>query len=876
MQTEDIEALARARVGTTLRNKWRLDRLIGVGGMAAVYAATHRNGVRGAIKILHPFIAQGADMRDRFLREGRVANTVEHPGAVRVLDDDVTDDGIVFLVLELLEGHSLEKAVLRKGGPLDVPVVLEIGAQLCSILTAAHARGVIHRDIKPENLFVTRDGRIKLLDFGIARIADSAQQMMTRTGITMGTPAFMAPEQALGKTREIDARSDVYAVGAVMFNLLSARTPYEAESINELLVKVATQPAGSLASVAPDMPAAVVAVVDRAMAHKKEQRWASAEEMRAAIVAIDNPLGAAALVELAAAHGGIAATMMDIDSEKLVAEARAAHERITPTTPGSGTAFAAPLQASGTASAPPLTPGATSFATPLPNPAPFGSDRATPPTQLVSRPLPTTSGPLQSSPSEAYRSAPGFASGSVATGVPAPSRHAPKANPMMKAIVAIGILAIVGPMATYSIMRGRGPGKGVTTPDAVLTTASSDAAGTPAATETNRFVRVTPLGGVALGVSADKPPSTRGLRSSRNAVAPSSPYEMLQHEVTWGELEPWLAKKNIQVEAPAMFPSSPAERTDLPAANVPWTVARAYCKDLGGDLPTEEQWEYAARGPERRLFPWGNETPDFSRTHAFDDADGKPVKVMSSDQDRTPGPPAEAIYDLAGNVQEWTLDLWRADMPGEDESWVQGADSSARAIRGWPLLRPIPKRTEVMSIAWRDWACATGECGKWMGAADAAPPTRAARAELWPQPDTGTAMPADARAVLESTATARGVRDCLAAANIDKATIRFKVANGLSCGPTPREMSDNGDGTWTCICGDFCDYPATYGPLLTTTGPTLKRETAACIDKALAGITSKTKLAKISGPAELAYDVVVTPAQDVLPTVGFRCARPTK
>src|SRR5262249_54182358 len=140
---------ARARIGKVLRDKWRLERLLGVGGMACVYAATHRNGKRGAVKILHAELALDAETRTRFLREGYVANKVDHPGAVSVLDDDTTDDGAVFLVMELLEGQAVDaRAASRPGSRLETAEVIAIAEQLLDVLAAAHDKGIVHRDLK--------------------------------------------------------------------------------------------------------------------------------------------------------------------------------------------------------------------------------------------------------------------------------------------------------------------------------------------------------------------------------------------------------------------------------------------------------------------------------------------------------------------------------------------------------------------------------------------------------------------------------------------------------------------------------------------------------------------------------------------------------
>ena len=273
---------AQGRVGLTLRGKWRLDRLLGIGGMAAVYAGTHRNGSRGAIKMLHLELSLDQEIKARFLREGYLANTVDHPGVVRVIDDDVADDGAVFLVMELLTGETLDARWERFERHLPVTDVLAAIDPILSVLEAAHAKGIVHRDIKPENIFVNHDGTVKLLDFGIARLRE-ASNTATRSGSTMGTPAFMPPEQALGRSTRVGPRTDLWAVGASMFTLLSGRYVHEGETANEQLVHAATRPAPPLASVAPSMPPAVTQLVDVALAFDEAARWPDARTMKDAL-----------------------------------------------------------------------------------------------------------------------------------------------------------------------------------------------------------------------------------------------------------------------------------------------------------------------------------------------------------------------------------------------------------------------------------------------------------------------------------------------------------------------------------------------------------------------------------------------------------------
>ena len=284
MQSSDPRVIAQRRVGEILNNKWTIDRLIDVGGMAAVYQATHRNGKKVAIKMLHPFIATHADVRERFLREGYVANQVDHPGAVSILDDDVTGDGAPFLVMELLDGESLDAWMGRSGEVLPVADVLAVADQVLDVLSAFHARNVIHRDIKPGNLYITRSGIVKVLDFGLARLRDPRiGGSPTATGIVLGTAAYMPPEQAQGKSDQVDARSDLFAVGAVMFRALSGRAVHDGRTPTDRLFQAMKDKAPSLSVVAPHMPMWVVGVVDKALAFDKKDRFSSAADMRVAV-----------------------------------------------------------------------------------------------------------------------------------------------------------------------------------------------------------------------------------------------------------------------------------------------------------------------------------------------------------------------------------------------------------------------------------------------------------------------------------------------------------------------------------------------------------------------------------------------------------------
>jgi serine/threonine protein kinase len=272
-----------------LDDKWTLERLLGIGGMAAVYAARHRNGARAAVKVLHPHLSHHKEVRERFQREGYAANQVEHPGAVKVLDDDVVadgpDKGTAYIVMELLAGQSLQDR-LEKGPAIGELEFLQIADGVLEVLDAAHARGVVHRDLKPENLFLALpEGgdagdkvQVKVLDFGLARLLQG--QSITAYGLALGTPSFMSPEQAAGRLDEIDGRTDLFALAATGFRLRSGRRIHEGDNAVELVTKMSKLAAPRIRTIAADVSDPFARVIDRALEFRREDRYETAAAMR--------------------------------------------------------------------------------------------------------------------------------------------------------------------------------------------------------------------------------------------------------------------------------------------------------------------------------------------------------------------------------------------------------------------------------------------------------------------------------------------------------------------------------------------------------------------------------------------------------------------
>ena len=274
----------------TINNKWRIDSLLGIGGMASVYAATHRNGSRAALKILHTEFARDPGIRDRFLREGYVANKVEHHGRVAIQDDDVTEQDEPFLVMELLEGETAQQLWKRKQRKVPPAEGLWIAAEVLDTLEGFHQLGIVHRDIKPANIFITKEGVVKVLDFGVARMREAGGDH-TRAGTALGTPSFMAPEQAMGLADGVDGRADIFSVGAMLYAMLSGQRLHQGRTDNEAFILAATTPSPSLARVAPDLPVEVISLVDKALAWDQRNRFETANAMRDECRRISDALG---------------------------------------------------------------------------------------------------------------------------------------------------------------------------------------------------------------------------------------------------------------------------------------------------------------------------------------------------------------------------------------------------------------------------------------------------------------------------------------------------------------------------------------------------------------------------------------------------------
>jgi serine/threonine protein kinase len=270
--------------------RYRLDALLGRGGMGEVWSGQHLvTGRLVAVKVLRNALVHQPDMRRRFLREARAAAAIQHPNVVEVLDAFELDDGTPALVMPLLDGETLGDLMTREGA-LGVATAVELLLPLLAAVDAAHQRGVVHRDLKPDNVFLEGDARVvKVLDFGIAKLVaedSGADSAVTATGTLIGTPCYMAPEQALGE-RDQDHRVDIWALGVIAYEAISGCRPIEGENIGQIVKTLLTQATTPLEVVAPHVPSALSALVMRMLARDKAQRPASLGAVHAALSALE-------------------------------------------------------------------------------------------------------------------------------------------------------------------------------------------------------------------------------------------------------------------------------------------------------------------------------------------------------------------------------------------------------------------------------------------------------------------------------------------------------------------------------------------------------------------------------------------------------------
>jgi len=302
-QTLRSAAPASDLVGQVIADRYHVMKKLGEGGMGQVYLAEHvKMGRRSAIKVMNPSMVHDPDAVARFNREASNASRITHPNVCAIYDFGETPDGLIYLAMEFIEGEPLTDLLEREAeGALPVPRAVTIFVQVADALQAAHDLGIVHRDLKPDNIMLTRrkDGAdvVKVVDFGIAKAVsgDQAGQKVTKTGLVVGTPEFMSPEQLSGDT--LDGRSDLYSLALVFYRMLSGKLPFEATTVQETMIKRLTDDPTKLAEARPDLtfPAGLQPVLDTALARSPVERYQTVAKFAADVAAVTGRPGSAAV-----------------------------------------------------------------------------------------------------------------------------------------------------------------------------------------------------------------------------------------------------------------------------------------------------------------------------------------------------------------------------------------------------------------------------------------------------------------------------------------------------------------------------------------------------------------------------------------------------
>lgn len=584
--------------GRTIEGKYRIDGVIGAGGMGAVYRATRLLiGDEVAIKILHTERIADPHAGERFRREAQAAARLKHPNAVSIYDFGVSSDGLQYLVMELVEGQSLRQ-LIRQQGPLSVSLVAQIAAQVCEALDEAHRQHIVHRDVKPDNIILNRTAaglRVKVLDFGIAKLRDDTASHLTQTGSVMGTPHYMSPEQCLGE--ELDSRADIYSIGIVLYEMLCGRVPFESPTATAVVVQHVNQMPAPLRSINPSVPPEVESVVLRALQKRPEARQqtagALAKELAAAIAR--TPAGYAHQYH---AEAPPSLQYQNTEDERTVERAYAAatSEPSKPTPDLAPTVHLANLS------------GATGSVV---------GGRAT-----------TGSGSL--------------AVAADRQGV------AVKIGIVAAAVIVLGIIGLLIALRLTQTEAGN---------TNLATNANRDNQATAAVDNPKRehTGSPTPPGMVLVSGRTFMMGSNEDDEDARPAHPVTvKPFVIDVFEVTCEDYKKFVDETHRAAPATWRNGDYPVGAARHPVTGVNWEDADAYAHWVAKRLPTEEEWEMAARGQAGLKYPWGD---TWKAGCANADEEGRARKGMADVGSHRCASPAGA-FDMIGNAWEWTASDW--------------------------------------------------------------------------------------------------------------------------------------------------------------------------------------------------------------------------
>ncbi|HMV50528.1 MAG TPA: bifunctional serine/threonine-protein kinase/formylglycine-generating enzyme family protein [Blastocatellia bacterium] len=559
-------------LGQVLDQRYRLDQILGYGGMGVVYRATHiKTRQERAVKVLHPEMIEKEGMLRRFETEAVAASMIESDKAVKIVDFQVTSDNLAYLVMEMVEGLVLRK-LIPEGG-MEYERAVEIICQICEAVHAAHEKKIIHRDLKPDNVIVKRVGtqdRVKVLDFGIAKLREADQNdssaPLTKVGTIMGTPQYMSPEQCRGTSSEaLKPASDVYSIGIIAYEMFCGQVPFEGNPL-ELIDKHKNEPPTHLKHLNSSIPTGIATVVMRSLAKMPEDRWDSAEKLAQEL-----------RIALREARGG-----KTIPTDPVITEVMTG----------------------------PLWPG-----------------QVTSTNQQA-----TVTGPSENIPRETVP-----IDKVVQKTAPTPPPPVPQPNWVKRGLIVAGVVLLAGLGIYYWLSRSDGNQTGQTEQ-------------TQPKTISDQFGEMVLIpGGVFMMGSNSGEPNEIPMRSV-NVKA----FYLDKYEVTNEQYKKFVdATKH---SAPKNWKDGAYATADarLPVTYVTWYDAVAYAKWANKRLPSESEWEFAARsGKTDYAYPWGTEWKDGYANVGRLRLLLVPVGGYANDHNEA------GVFDLIGNVSEWVQDDYR-------------------------------------------------------------------------------------------------------------------------------------------------------------------------------------------------------------------------
>jgi eukaryotic-like serine/threonine-protein kinase len=632
--------------------RYEIEKELGRGGMAIVYLARDPLMDRPvAVKVLPRQFTFDPKFRERFRREARLVARLQHPAIVPVYDFGEEDDQL-FLVMAYMSGGSLHDRL--RGGPLALEECARIMNELAPALDAAHQRGMIHRDLKPANILFDEWAKPYLADFGITKLIAGSDTALTVTGGLVGTPAYMSPEQALA-LKELDGRSDLYALGFIFFQMVTGRTPYTADTPMGIALKHISEPVPRVADDNPTLPPAAQAVIDRAMAKEPATRYDSAAALAGAIRAmVERPVETAPpspAPEPIAAPAATSAVLEEVPQPPAAAQQE-------------GAAAAAAVDG------PPPAAVDPSAAVPAADPEPGADVEETaidhPPT-----PTPVDKGPAWA-PAWPVRTA-----DPTALDRPPPRATAEPSAERNWLVPATGavLVALLLFFGLRGLLAGGRDDPETLAADLSVLLPDASLGDTWTRPQDGMVMVYVPAGSFLMGSAAGDPDAYSD-EFPQHEVSLNA-FWLDQTEVTNEQYESCMADGECRDSAYAN--DARWNGSIRPVVGVSWNDAADYCAWAGGRLPTEAQWEYAARGPESLKYPWGNSAPSDTLLN-YNNNIGRTTDVGSYPD----GESWIGALDMAGNVWEWVADWYDSDyyIDSPEENPAGPSSGQYKVLRG--------------------------------------------------------------------------------------------------------------------------------------------------------------------------------------------------